>query len=114
LGVTQRKKPTPNPIQIDGYDLLWTLIRDTQWVSRDDYQGIAISVRKAGPERRELILKYPYIGIKPTSNWQPPDRPKVTVKIVQDGIRTGMKAGWDPDDRGKPFMVDVPEDGQTG
>lgn len=105
----QRKKPTPNPIQIDGYDLLWTLVRDTQWVSEDDYQGITITVRKAGPERRELILKYPYLGVRPQGKWQAPDRPKVTTKIVQDAIRAGIEAGWDPDARGKPFHFMVPE-----
>jgi hypothetical protein len=112
--VTQRKKPAATPITVDGYELLWTLIRDTQWVSRDDYQGITISVRQAGPERRELILKYPYLGVKPTGNWQLPDRPRVTVKIVEAGIRAGMEAGWEPYARGKSFMFDVPEEALNG
>ena len=107
--MTQRKKPTPTPLLFDGYELLWTLTRDTQWQSEEEYQGITISVRKAGPERRELVLKYPYLGIPPTAKWRLPDKPKVTVRIVEDGIRAGMEAGWDPDSRGKPFIVDVPE-----
>ena len=106
----QRKKPVPIPITIDGYELLWTLTRDTQWVSEHDYQGITISVRKAGPERREMILKYPYIGAKDSTKWRLPDRPKITPQIVEKGIRAGMAVGWDPDERGKPFMVDVEED----
>jgi hypothetical protein len=110
----QRKKPVPTPITIDGYDLLWTLTRDTQWVSENDHQGITISVRKAGPERRELVMKYPYIGAKISTNWRLPDRPKVTPTIVEKGIRAAMEVGWDPDERGKPFMVDIAEEDLNG
>ncbi|HEY5338832.1 MAG TPA: hypothetical protein VIJ85_11550 [Rhizomicrobium sp.] len=105
----QRKKPVATPIAIDGYDLMWTLIRDTQWCSLDDHQGIAISVCKAGPTRREMIMKYPYLGVRPIGNWHSPERPKVTLKIVEDAIRAGIAAGWDPDSRGKPFTFEVPE-----
>jgi hypothetical protein len=109
----QRKKPVPVPITIDGTDLLWTLTRDTQWVSEGDHQGIAISVRKAGPERRELVMKYPYIGANVSTNWRLPDRPKVTTAIVEKGIRAAIAVGWDPDERGKPFMVDISEEDLT-
>jgi hypothetical protein len=112
--VTQRKKPVATTIIFDGYELLWTPVRDTQWISQDDHQGITISVRKAGPERRELILKYPYLGTRPTGNWRLPDRPKITGKIVEAGIRAGMEVGWDPDERGKPFVVDVAAEDLNG
>ena len=74
--MTQRKKPTPTPITVDGHDLVWTLIRDTQWSSQDDYQGITISVRMAGVVKRELLLKYPFLGVRPNGNWHIPERPK--------------------------------------
>ena len=69
----QRKKQVTSPITIDGLELTWTLLRDTQWSSRDDYQGITISVRKMGPERRELLLKYPFLGVKPNGQWHIPE-----------------------------------------
>jgi hypothetical protein len=96
-------------IQIGAHELRWTLIRDAQWHSKDDYQGIAISVSKAGATRRELILKYPYLGAKRSGAWHLPDKPKVTPEIVAGGIRAAIEAGWDPDSRGKSFTFQVPE-----
>jgi hypothetical protein len=99
----QRKKQVTSPITIDGLELTWTLLRDTQWSSRDDYQGITISVRKVGPERRELLLKYPFLGVKPNGQWHIPERLKVTPQIVEAGIREAIEGGWEPDSRGKVF-----------
>ena len=99
----QRKKQVTSPITVDGLELTWTLLRDTQWSSRDDYQGITISVRKAGPERRELLLKYPFLGVKPNGNWHIPEKLKVSPQIVETGIREAIEGGWDPDSRGKVF-----------
>jgi len=107
----QRKKQKTEQIVIDGLELAWTVLRDTQWSSRDDYQGITISVRKVGPERRELLLKYPFLGVKPNGNWHIPEKLKVTPKIVEAGIREAMEGGWEPDSRGKVFtwFVEKPE-----
>src|SRR5690242_12523257 len=99
----QRKKQVTSPITVDGLELTWTVLRDTQWSSRDDYQGITISVRKVGPERRELLLKYPFLGVKPNGNWHIPEKVKVTSKIVETGVREALEAGWSPDSRGKVF-----------
>lgn len=99
----QRKKQVTSPITVDGLELTWTVLRDTQWSSRDDYQGITISVRKAGPERRELLLKYPFLGVKPNGNWHIPEKLKVSPQIVETGIREAIEGGWDPDSRGKVF-----------
>jgi hypothetical protein len=101
--LTQRKKPTPTPITIDGHELTWTLIRETQWSSQDDHQGIAISVRKPGPTRKELVLKYPFLGVKPNGHWHIPEKLRVTPQIVESGIREALEGGWDPDSRGKTF-----------
>ncbi|HSM95206.1 MAG TPA: hypothetical protein VLT91_04120 [Rhizomicrobium sp.] len=101
--MSSRKKPAPTPIRVDGHELLWTLLRDTQWSSRDDYQGITISVVQAGPARRELLLKYPFLGAKPNGHWHIPEKLKVTPQIVEAGVREALEAGWDPDSRGKVF-----------
>jgi hypothetical protein len=107
--VTQRKKPSATDIQVGGYELCWTLVRETQWCSENDYQGIAISVRRTGAVRRELILKYPFLGMRPNGSWHLPERPKITTKIVEDAIRGAIEAGWDPDSRGKTFTFQVPK-----
>ena len=99
----QRKKQKSEQITVDGIELAWTVLRDTQWSSRDDYQGITISVRKVGPERRELLLKYPFLGAKPNGKWHIPDKLKVTPQIGEAGIREAREAGWEPDSRGKVF-----------
>ena len=99
----QRKKQKTELITIDGLELSWTVLRDTQWSSRDDYQGITISVRKVGPERRELLLKYPFLGVKPNGNWHIPEKLKVTPQIVEAGVREAIEGGWEPHSRGKAF-----------
>jgi len=98
-----KKKPVATLIAIDGYELLWTVARDTQWSSRDDYQGITVSVVQAGPARKELLLKYPFLGVKPNGNWHIPEKVKVTPEIVALGIREALEAGWDPNSRGKSY-----------
>ena len=107
----QRKKQKSEQITVDGIELAWTVLRDTQWSSRDDYQGITISVRKVGPERRELLLKYPFLGAKPNGKWHIPEKLKVTPQIVEAGIREALEAGWEPDSRGKVFnwFVEKPQ-----
>ena len=99
----QRKKQTTAPITVDGHELAWTVLRDTQWSSRDDYQGITISVRQIGPERRELLLKYPFLGARPNGKWHIPEKLKITQQIVEAGIREAIEAGWKPNSRGKVF-----------
>jgi len=101
--LTQRKKPTPTPITIDGYELMWTPVRETQWSSQDDYQGIAISVVQAGPARKELLLKYPFLGAKPNGHWHIPEKAKITPQIVEAGIREALAGGWDPNSRGRTY-----------
>jgi hypothetical protein len=97
------KKPAPIPITIDGLELLWTVLRDTQWTSRDDYQGITISVVQAGPARKELQLKYPFLGAKPNSKWHIPEKARITPEIVEAGIREALEGGWDPNSRGRTY-----------
>ena len=99
----QRKKQVTSPITVDGYELVWTVLRDTQWSSQDDYQGITISVQQVGPERRALLLKYPFLGAKPNGNWHIPEKVKITPQIVELGIREAIEAGWNPDSRGRVF-----------
>jgi hypothetical protein len=111
VGLSKKKLPPATAITIDGHELAWTVLRDTQWSSQDDYQGITISVRRIGPERRELLLKYPFLGAKPNGKWHIPEKLKVTPKIVEAGVREALEAGWDPDSRGKVFtwFVEKPE-----
>lgn len=109
--MTRGKQKAPAAlIHVDGHDLEWTLLRDQQWSSENDYQGITVAVRKAGVVKRELILKYPYLGVRVNGAWRRPDKPRVTPEIVESAVRAALEAGWEPESRGKPFHFEVPDD----
>jgi len=39
---------------------------------------------------------------------QLPQRPKLSEKTIEAGIRQALAAGWDPESRGKTFVYNVP------
>lgn len=104
------KQPLAATLVIDGHELLWTAVRETQWRSENDYQGVAVSVRLKDAVRKELLLKYPFLGTKANGKWHLPEKLKITPRIVEDGIRAALAAGWEPNSRGKTFTFEVPED----
>jgi hypothetical protein len=99
-------------ITVDGYELVWTTVRETQWRSENDYQGVTVSVRLKDAVRKELLVKYPFLGTKMNGKWHLPEKLKITPEIVAAGIRAAIEAGYDPESRGKTFHFHVPEEGE--
>lgn len=85
---------------VEGFDLLWELIREPQWCTADGYKGACLSVRLADESCRELIIEFP-IRMKPNGMAKLPQRPAIPKSLVERCIAAAIKAGWDPASRGK-------------
>jgi len=104
------KRSIQSEIKIDGFSLAWNLHREQQWCDEDQWKGVAIHVRVTGVARRELFLEYPAVRTQ-KDGWSRVDplRPSIQKKRVESHIREAIKAGWDPNSRGKPFVYQVSE-----
>ncbi|MFZ0817455.1 MAG: hypothetical protein WAM78_18165 [Candidatus Sulfotelmatobacter sp.] len=104
----RRKRSMEGMIEVDGIRLSWQLLSEPQRTSEDGYKGLRISVRKEDGAHRELILEYP-MSNKRTGNGslQLPQRPNFSEKTIDNGIRQAMMSGWEPESRGKAFVLKV-------
>jgi len=60
---------------------------------------------------REAILDFP-MPSHHRSKLQPQlQRPEVNRRLIENGVRSALKCGWDPVSRGKAFIVEVDANG---
>ena len=102
------KRSVEAKVEIDGFDLVWTLEREAKWHT-DGPRGMAISVKLNEGNHRELLLEYAYPKWKPGPQ-RNVERPRVLPAVIEAGIRAAMEAGWDPTSRGRVFAFQVPEE----
>ncbi|MGA9528381.1 MAG: hypothetical protein WBS24_09715 [Terriglobales bacterium] len=106
----RRKRSLEGLITVDRILFMWRLLNEPLWSSEDGYIGLRISVQTEDGRHRELIVEYPFpkkftgVGLP-----QLPQRPKLSEKAIETGIRQAIAAGWEPDSRGKTFHFVVPE-----
>lgn len=68
------------------------------------YDGhIIANVWREGASGQHLRL----IGGHPSSAYPYPTEP-MTPKLVAEGIRRALDAGWNPDEPGQPFLLRIP------
>jgi hypothetical protein len=105
LNSKRKKRTIVGAVMIDGVALDWLLISEPQWSnSGDGYKGLCISVKVAEEARRELLIEYPYPTDRHGRPLPVPQRPTVSPKLIEEDIRSALKAGWDPSSRGKAFI----------
>jgi hypothetical protein len=106
----RRKRSLEGLITVDGIRLAWRLLNEPLWSSEEGYIGLRISVQTEDGRHRELIVEYPFPK-KVTGNGLPqlPQRPKLSEKAIETGVRQAMAAGWEPDSRGKTFVFILPK-----
>ena len=104
----KRKRSIAATVEIDGFPLRWSLLREPQWTTTDGYKGLTFSVRADLPKTfRELQLEFPYPKKKP--GHPVPEKQRILPQVVEAGIRQAMAAGWKPKSRGRVFAFQVPE-----
>ena len=61
--------------------------------------------------QRDAILEFPMPPAR-RSKLQPQlRRPQVNRRIIENGVRAALAAGWNPNSRGKPVVFEVDADG---
>jgi hypothetical protein len=106
------KRSLEGSLTLDGLTMFWKLISEPQAREvRGPLVGMRISVRAEGGRNRELILEYPFPkkAIDPSGLPHFPQRPKLSAKTVEAGIRQAIAAGYDPASRGRALVFQVSE-----
>ena len=104
----RRKRSLEGPIAVDGVSFHWRLLSEPQWTTEHGYKGLCVSVQMEDGQHRELVLEYPFPKkCRPNGMRRLPQRPKLSEKAVEAGVRQAMASGWDPDSRGKAFIFQL-------
>ena len=82
-------------MEIDGLHLVWELVSEPQSTT-DGEKGLCVSVRLAQGAHRELTIEFP----RDRATFFP-QRPKLTVGIVEIETRAAIAEGWNPESRGR-------------
>lgn len=97
-------------VEVDRQAYEWAVQREPQWCTADDWRGMTIVLRLRDAQR-EAILEFPMPPAR-RSKLQPQlRRPQVTQRIIENGIRAALAAGWEPMSRGKPVTFEVDANG---
>jgi len=91
-------------VSVDGTGYAWAY-RHGWLVWGKGIKAISISVSLRPGRTRELILDF-------TMKVGPEDGPPSDAKVVQalePAIRSAVKAGWDPESRGRAFRYEIAE-----
>ena len=98
-GKRQKRVSEPNPISVDGYDMIWEKRHPIFLDWRKELKGVSVSVWIRPGKTKELILDVHFatFGIDRMPN---PDRWNQVLALA---VRSAMEAGWDPESRGAAF-----------
>lgn len=98
-------------VEVDGLQHDSAVQREPQWCTADGWRGMTISLRLRQAQR-EAILEFPMPSAR-RSKLQPQlRRPQVNQRIVENGVRAALAAGWEPSSRGKPVTFEVDAEGR--
>ena len=66
---------------------------------------------RARDAQREALIEFPMPSAR-RSKLQPQlRRPQINPRIIENGVRAALAAGWLPASRGKPVIFEVDADG---
>ena len=98
-------------VEVDGLHYEWTVQREPQWCTVDGWRGMTVMLRLRDGQR-EAILEFPMPPSRGGSKLQHQiRRPRVNRRVVENGVRAALAAGWDPASRGKPVVFEVDANG---
>jgi hypothetical protein len=98
-GKRQKRVSEPNPISVDGYDMIWEKRHPIFLDWRKELKGVSVSVWIRPGKTKELILDVHFstFGVDRMPN---PDRWNQVLALA---VRSAIGAGWDPESRGAAF-----------
>ena len=97
-------------VEVDGQAFDWSLRRDPQWCTADGWRGMSIALLMRGAPR-EATLEFP-MPSPGRSKMQPQlQRPEISKRLIENGVRAALDCGWEPRSRGKAISVEVDANG---
>lgn len=95
---------------LDGVKFEWELRREPQWCTADGWKGMVVSLRQKDAQR-EALLEFP-MPSSGRSKLQPQlRRPPINRRIIENGVRSAIARGWEPQSRGRPVTFEVDANG---
>ncbi len=91
-------------LTVDGIEYSWENRHGWIFESGVGLRGPSVSVCLQPPRTRELIVDFPFWAF---GNKTP--KKTVLVRHLAAAIRAALSAGWEPESRGKPFRINVPD-----
>jgi hypothetical protein len=94
-------------VKVGEKDYRWRVLRHSTWTRGRDQEftllGLAILVEPTESSRRELLLQF---DIDPTRHGDMPHHQRFHLPDgrLAEVIEGAIKAGWEPDSRGKRFV----------
>lgn len=98
-GLRQKRVSNPNPISVDGFDLVWEKRHPIFLDWRKEVKGVSVSVWVRPGKTKELILDVPF-GVFGLDRMPNADR---WNQVLGQAIRSAIAAGWDPESRGSAY-----------
>lgn len=95
-------------IEVDGTEYQW-VVRNFPKYTSQSWKGLAIEVQPQRHPQRQLVLQFP---MEFSSRHSTPhrQRPNICQRRLAEFIREALAAGWDPQSRGKPFVLHADHD----
>lgn len=105
--VERFKRKIGGDIVVNGQPFEWAVHREPQWCTADGWRGLALWV-KHREGSRDAILQFPMRFDRQGSSPHR-QRPKVSQRLLQEGVMAALAAGWDPHSKGRTLTIDVPD-----
>ena len=104
------KRDLAGSVEVDGLRYEWAIQREPQWCTADGWRGMTIALRLEGAQR-EAVLEFPMPSARRSALQPQLRRPQVKKRIIENGVRAVLPAGWDPNSRGQPVIFEVDANG---
>jgi hypothetical protein len=101
------KRDLSGTVVVDGREFEWELRREPQWCTADGWQGMLVGVSLIGAVGKEALLQFPPAKKAAQGARAYRHRPQVQRADLENGIMSALAAGWEPEERGKPFHVEL-------
>jgi hypothetical protein len=110
LNFTVRRFEMPSqgsrPITVAGHKLTWSVRHWPKWTAAG-LLGMSVEVVPVGSPKQRLIIEFPRGSVRAHRMSPERARPKVTSDQIAELAQSALAAGWSPDSRGKPFVLQV-------
>lgn len=95
-------------ITVNEVDFLWSVRSWPSWCwNNEDFNGLSLLIESTDVRtRRCLIVDFP-LERKATKTKPPLQRPRIPPAKIVNLIEEAQRLGWDPESRGKPFVMQV-------